>query len=124
MRPHAGDMVEKLLLPRTVSVARCSCRPSSGKELVPMTVEVTTSVDVAQMLDALPERVVRYRMDDLRVTYCNAAWAAAHGSTAIGVIGHTLDEFLSPSEMLCLDAQLARFDPRNLIITDTAARPA
>ncbi|MCU1398104.1 MAG: domain S-box/diguanylate cyclase protein [Acidimicrobiales bacterium] len=89
-----------------------------------MTVEATTSVDVAQMLDALPERVVRYRMDDLRVTYCNASWAAAHGSTAVGVVGHTLDEFLSPTEMLCLDAQLARFDPHNLIITDTAARPA
>ncbi|MCU1366253.1 MAG: domain S-box/diguanylate cyclase protein [Ilumatobacteraceae bacterium] len=89
-----------------------------------MTVEATASVDVAQMLDALPERVVRYQMDDLRVTYCNSAWAAAHESTAVAVIGHTLDEFLSPAEMICLNDQLARFDPSNLIITDPEARPA
>lgn len=83
-----------------------------------------TPVDVAQMLDALPERVVRYQMGDLRVTYCNSAWAAAHESTAPDVIGHTLDEFLSPAEMACLNAQLARFHPDNLIITDPEARPA
>ena len=26
------------------------------------------------ILDALPERVVRYRLPDLTVVYCNSAW--------------------------------------------------
>src|SRR5207342_1974892 len=34
--------------------------------------------NVAEMLDALPERVNRYRLSDLAIVYCNAAWATQY----------------------------------------------
>jgi PAS domain-containing protein len=53
--------------------------------------ELALSWDAAAMLDALPERVNRYRVSDLAITYCNAAWASQYGVDPAGVIGLPLD---------------------------------
>ena len=66
---------------------------------------------IAGMLDALPERVIRYRLPDLTVTYCNVAWAAGHNLLPAQVIGHTLDQLLSPAEKVGLVSQLRRLGP-------------
>jgi diguanylate cyclase (GGDEF)-like protein/PAS domain S-box-containing protein len=79
---------------------------------------------VAEMLDVMPERVVRYHVDDLMVTYCNAAWAAGHQLTPAEVIGHSIAELLSPGEREGLEFQLARLTPENPVLADDVARPA
>ena len=80
--------------------------------------------DVAGMLDALPERVVRYRFDDLTVVYCNASWAAGHNLSPADVIGHSIEEFLSAGERAGLKAQLRRLGPDRPLLADDTARPA
>jgi hypothetical protein len=79
---------------------------------------------IAEMLDALPERVVRYRLPDLTVIYCNAAWAAGHNVAPADVIGRTLNDFLSPSEWSGLGSQLAVLGPDNPVVVDNTARAA
>ena len=79
---------------------------------------------VAGMLDALPERVIRYCLPDLTVTYCNVAWAAGHNLEPAEVIGHTLSELLSPAEKVGLELQLTRLGPDNPLLADDEARPA
>jgi diguanylate cyclase (GGDEF)-like protein/PAS domain S-box-containing protein len=76
------------------------------------------------MLDAMPERVVRYRLADLTVVYCNRAWAAGHGATPAGVIGHSIEEFLSVAERVGLTSQLSRIGPDSPVLADDIARPA
>jgi diguanylate cyclase (GGDEF)-like protein/PAS domain S-box-containing protein len=80
--------------------------------------------DVAGMLDALPERVIRYRLADLTVVYCNASWAAGHSLTPADVIGHSIEEFLSAGERVGLKSQLARIGPDHPLLADDIARPA
>ena len=46
------------------------------------------------MLDALDDRVCRFRVDDLTITYCNVAWARSMGSTPAAAIGRPLAAFL------------------------------
>jgi len=48
----------------------------------------------AEMLDALDDRVCRFRVDDLTITYCNDAWARSMGSTPAAAIGRPLAAFL------------------------------
>ena len=36
---------------------------------------------LADMLDALPEQVVRYRLPDLSIVDCNSSWAAWYDGT-------------------------------------------
>ena len=79
---------------------------------------------IADMLDALPERVVRYRLSDLTVLYCNAAWAVGHGLTPADVVGRRLSEFLSESERAGLTSQLAALGPERPLVADDVARPA
>ncbi len=76
------------------------------------------------ILDALPERVVRYRLPDLTIVYCNAAWAAGHQLHPVDVIGHKLNEFLSESEGAGLASQLARLDSDHPFLADDRPRPA
>lgn len=78
---------------------------------------------VAAMLDALPERVVRYRLADLTVVYCNRAWAAGPAATPADVIGHSIEEFLTAGERVGLKSQLARIGPDNPVLADEIARP-
>ena len=79
---------------------------------------------VAEMLDVLPERIIRYRVTDLVISYCNTAWAAGHQLTPADVVGHSIGEFLSDAERQGLEAQLARLGPDNPLLADDVARPA
>jgi len=80
--------------------------------------------DAAAMLDALPERVNRYRVADLAITYCNAAWAAQYGIDPREAIGQPLDRFLSDDDVEGLHSQLAVLGPDNPIVVDSVARAA
>lgn len=86
--------------------------------------EIQNTWDAAAMLDALPVRVNRYRIADLAITYCNAAWAAQYGVEPEEAIGRRLDQFLSDDELVGLNAQLSVLGPENPIMTDTVARAA
>ncbi len=79
---------------------------------------------IAEVLDALPEQVVRYRMADHTIVYCNASWAAWYGLTPAQVLGRRLDEFLSPDGLQGLTSQLARLGPDNPLLPDPVARLA
>ncbi len=77
---------------------------------------------MAEMLDALPERVVRYRVPDLTIIYCNVAWASAYNITPAEGVGRRLDEFLSEDGRAGLAAQLERLGPDNPILVDPVFR--
>ncbi len=79
---------------------------------------------LAEVLAVMPERVIRYRVPDLTVSYCNAAWAAGHGLVPEDVIGHKLDDFLSVAELEGLESQLALLGPAHPVLADDVARPA
>ncbi len=72
----------------------------------------------------MPERVIRYRVPGLTVSYCNAAWAAGHGLVPDDLIGHQLGEFLSVEELEGLESQLALLGPSNPVLADDVARSA
>jgi len=74
------------------------------------------------MLDALPERVVRYRLPDLVIVYCNVAWASYYGIAPPEAVGRPLVEFLSSHALDGLNAQLARLGPEHPILTDEEVR--
>jgi diguanylate cyclase (GGDEF)-like protein/PAS domain S-box-containing protein len=76
------------------------------------------------MLDFLPERVIRFRLPDLTILFCNAAWAAGHGLTPDEIVGRTMDEMLSPAGRADLELQLVRLSADNPIVVDDKARPA
>ena len=84
--------------------------------------EISNGWDAAAMLDALPERVNRYRVHDLAITYCNAAWAAQYNVAPAEAIGFPLDQFLSVDELVGLKEQLALLGPDTPILVDTVAR--
>ena len=74
------------------------------------------------MLDALPERVIRYRLPDLVVTYCNTVWAAAYNLEPADVVGRALDQFLNEDGLVGLKSQLALLGPDNPVLVDCVAR--
>lgn len=78
--------------------------------------------DAGAMLDALPERVVRYRLPDLTIIYCNVSWARYYGIEPDQAIGHALTEFLSPSAKAGLAAQLGRLSADAPILSDEEIR--
>jgi PAS domain-containing protein len=89
--------------------------------------DVTLSVDETYykgMLDVLPERVIRFRLPDLTILYCNAAWSSHHHLTPAEAIGRTMDELLSPSARADLELQLVQLSPENTLAHDHTARPA
>ena len=79
---------------------------------------------LAEVLDALPERVVRYRVPDLTIVYCNTSWAAWYNLEPAQVLGHRLDEFLSDDGRAGLASQLAVLGPDNPLVIDPVARVA
>ena len=91
---------------------------------------MTTLIDeqyvrtLAATLDALPEQVVRYRISDLTIVYCNVAWSTWYDLEPNEVLGRSLVEFLSEDGKAGLAAQLARLGPHNLIVADTVMRDA
>ena len=78
----------------------------------------------AVMLDALPERVNRYRIDDHAIVYCNEAWATQYDVDKSEAIGRSLDDFLSDDELDGLHSQLALLGPDNPVLVDSVARAA
>ena len=78
----------------------------------------------AAILDALPERVNRFRVSDHVITYCNPAWATQYDVEPDQAVGRLLDEFLSDDELAGLRSQLALLGPDNPILVDTVARAA
>ncbi len=76
----------------------------------------------AAMLDALPERVNRYRLSDHVITYCNTAWATQYVAEPGEAIGRPLEQFLSEDELDGLRSQLALLGPDNPILADSVAR--
>ena len=89
--------------------------------------DVTAVVDELYykvMLDVLPERVIRFRLPDLTILYCNAAWAAGHYLTPAEVVGRTMDDMLSTEGRANLQLQLVRLSPETPLVADDAPRPA
>jgi diguanylate cyclase (GGDEF)-like protein/PAS domain S-box-containing protein len=60
----------------------------------------------AEMLDALDDRVCRFRVDDLVLTYCNEAWARSVGTTSATAIGRPIDEFVTDETVAGLRTML------------------
>jgi PAS domain-containing protein len=79
-------------------------------------------LDAFAMLDALPERVIRYRLSDLVVVYCNAVWAASYNLEPAQVVGRSLDQFLNEDGLVGLKSQLALLGPDNPVVLDCVAR--
>jgi diguanylate cyclase (GGDEF)-like protein/PAS domain S-box-containing protein len=91
---------------------------------VTMLVVENYNMDAAAMLDALPERVIRYRLPDLTIIYCNNAWAAQYHVEAAQAIGRPLDQFLTEDGLVGLVSQLALLGPDNPVLVDSVARGA
>ncbi|MEP7115067.1 MAG: sensor domain-containing diguanylate cyclase [Ilumatobacteraceae bacterium] len=89
-----------------------------------MTQRSSEMTGLAEVLDALPERVVKYRLPDLTILYCNASWADMYGLERAQAVGRTLDTFLSADGHEGLLAQLARLSPTNPILVDETIREA
>lgn len=79
---------------------------------------------LAEVLDALPERVARYRRTDRVIIYCNAAWADGHGAVPQDCVGRPLDALLTPPELQGMHQQLARLGPDTPLLTDPEPRTA
>ena len=88
----------------------------------PIAAKLVTGWDATAMLDLLPERVNRYRVADLAITYCNAAWAAQYDVDPTEAVGRHLDEFLSADEMDGLRQQLAVLGPERPLLIDSVPR--
>src|SRR3954471_1960089 len=86
------------------------------------TADALVTWDAAAMLDALAERVNRYRITDHAITYCNAAWAAQYGVDPAEAIGRKLDDFLSADELDGLRSALATIGPDSPVLVDEVAR--
>jgi diguanylate cyclase (GGDEF)-like protein/PAS domain S-box-containing protein len=87
-------------------------------------VDGTVERDLAQTLDLLSERVARYRVDDLVLTYCNRSWAAQYHADPSELIGLRIDTLLNSDEMQGLHSQLARLGPLNPYLSDPHPRQA
>ncbi|CAN5551203.1 hypothetical protein BH10ACT2_BH10ACT2_13550 [soil metagenome] len=76
----------------------------------------------AEVLEALPDLISRYRVSDHVVTYCNSAWANEYSIGPAEPVGHRLEVFLSEDELAGLRQQLALLGPDNPILMDTFPR--
>ena len=79
-------------------------------------------VNAAEILDALPERVIRYRLSDLTIVYCNRSCEDGYDLTPACAVGRNLNEFLSADGRLGLAGQLARLSSANPLMPDVVAR--
>jgi PAS domain-containing protein len=122
-QPHSGrDLTGSLDARRSLNV-----RGEGFREEGIAGAEVTLSVDETYykgMLDVLPERVIRFRLPDLTILYCNSAWSSSHNLTPAEAIGRTMDELLSPAARADLELQLVQLSPENTLAHDHTARPA
>ena len=83
-----------------------------------------SNLDAAAMLDLLPELVNRFRVDDLTIVYCNAAWAVQYQVAAADAIGRSLVDFLSADDVIGLHDQLSRLSVEKPVAVDIVARAA
>lgn len=90
----------------------------------PTPADALPDAELARTLDLLSEQVARYRVDDLRLTYCNRAWADQFRREPAELIGTPIDDLLNESERAGLWAQLARLGPDNPFLRDPEIRPA
>lgn len=79
---------------------------------------------LVETLDLLPDRVVRYRVSDLTVLYCNRAWSEQWRRAPQELVGARLDLLLRPEELEGLRHQLSRLGPTTPVLDDVAVRPA
>jgi diguanylate cyclase (GGDEF)-like protein len=73
---------------------------------------------LAEVLDILSERIVRYRFDDQAIVYCNKAWALVHGGEPVDFFGRPLYSLLSAPEREGLFHQLSRLGPDTPLLID------
>lgn len=85
-------------------------------------VETDHKWDAAAVLDALAERVIRFRVPDLSILYCNTAWAAQYHIEPADAIGRRLDEFLLEDGLAGMHSQLALLGPDCPMLADSEAR--
>ncbi|HSL57062.1 MAG TPA: bacteriohemerythrin [Acidimicrobiales bacterium] len=79
--------------------------PRDG-EPPPSAVSDARRTAVEDILDSVDARICRYRVADLQVRYCNAAWAASFGAPADELVGRTLSEILDPEDLAAVVAWL------------------
>jgi len=77
---------------------------------------------MAEMLDLLSDRVVRYRISDHVIVYCNTSWAAGYDLRPEQAIGRKLVEFLSPDGRVGFDRQIAQLGPDCPTLPDETPR--
>ena len=92
----------------------------TGGEVVP--IDESYFVLAAEVLDALPELVVRFGVDDHRISYCNVAWAQRHGLTPAEVLGRPLDDFLSVDGIEGMNSQLELLSHEQSLVVDRVLR--
>ena len=84
--------------------------------------EAMGTAPLAEVLDLLTERIVRYRIDDLTVLYCNKAWAESNGGEPEDFLGLPLDSLLTAGEREGLFRQLGRLGPDTPFLKDNMTR--
>ena len=85
---------------------------------------MTPEVPAEVVLDLLAERIVRYRLDDRTILYCNPSWAHANGGQPADFVGRTMDEVLTEGEREAMRRQVERIGPEVPLLRDnlTATR--
>lgn len=78
----------------------------------------------AEILDVMPERVVRFSLADHSIVYCNPAWARSHGAPADFLLGRRLEDLLTAPELEALRLQLARLESHRPLLADPDPLPA
>ncbi|MGQ0434471.1 MAG: diguanylate cyclase [Microthrixaceae bacterium] len=78
----------------------------------------------AEILDLMPERVVRFSLADHSIVYCNPAWARGHGAPVDALLGRRLDDVLTAPEIEGLRLQLERLESHRLLLADPDPLPA
>ncbi len=123
-----GTLMPGVVLGRDVRVERRGGAMADDGMTDPGAVDPGTpglpDAELARTLDLLSEQVARYRVDDLRLTYCNRAWANQFRREPGELIGTPIDQLLNESERAGLWAQLARLGPDTPFLRDAEPRPA
>ena len=76
-----------------------------------------------RLLDALPERVNRYRVSDLAITYCNAAWASQYDVEPADAIGRRSTGSCPTTSWWGCYSQLGLLGPHNPILVTLSPAP-
>ncbi|MDP2292288.1 MAG: diguanylate cyclase [Actinomycetota bacterium] len=91
---------------------------------MPQQHELHDDAMLADILNRMPERVVRFRLPERTIVYCNPSWAHGHGSTPAEMVGRRMDDLLTDGELVGLHHQLGRLNPDTPVLADDVPRPA